>query len=175
MLATARLALRHLTAGDAPFILELLSEPSFIANIGDKGVRTESDARRYIVEVPNASYERHGFGLYLVSLRETGEPIGMCGLVKRDCLADVDVGFAFLPRFWSRGYAWEAAQAVLAEARERWGLRRVAAVVAPGNAASKRLLGKLGFRLESAARLSADGPELELFAAELPIAVTAWP
>lgn len=175
MLATARLVLRRLTAGDAGFILELLNERSFIENIGDKGVRTEAEAGRYIAEVPTASYERHGFGLYLVSLRETGEPIGMCGLVKRDCLADVDVGFAFLPRFWSRGYACEAAQAVLAEARERWGLRRVAAVVAPGNAASKRLLGKLGFRFESAARLSADGPELDLFAAELPVPAAAWP
>ena len=91
VLDTERLSLRRLGAADAEFIVELLNQPSFIANIGDRGVRTADDARRYIEDGPVASYERFGFGLFLVELKSTGEPIGICGLLKRDTLDDVDV------------------------------------------------------------------------------------
>jgi len=163
-LETERLVLRRLSRGDAPFLLELLNEPSFLRYIGDKGVRTEADARRYVETGPLASYERFGFGLLRVELKESGEPIGMCGLLKRDALPDVDVGFAFLPRFWSKGYAFESASAVLAHARDALGLRRVLAITSPDNEASIRLLGKLGFRFERMARVPEDGPEVRLFA-----------
>ena len=102
VIETPRLALRRLSTDDADFILELLNEPSFLRYIGDKGVRTREDAGRYILAGPMASYERFGFGLYRVERKDGGEPIGICGLLKRDSLEDVDVGFAFLPRFWSR-------------------------------------------------------------------------
>ena len=174
MLETARLLLRRLVPEDAGFILELLNEPSFVRHIGDKGVRTREDAVRYIAEVPMASYARHGFGLYLVAIKETGEPAGLCGLVKREALRDVDVGFAFLPRFWSRGYALESTAAVLGEARETWGLARVVAVVAPDNVASKRLLARLGFGFETTARLSPDGPDLDLMAADMRAPAARW-
>ena len=105
---TDRLVLRRLTVEDAPFILRLLNEPSFIQHIGDRGVRNVADAQQYILSGPIASYERHGFGLFLVELRETRAPIGICGLLKRDALDDVDVGFAFVPESWSKGYAYEA-------------------------------------------------------------------
>ena len=164
VLETERLVLRRLSRGDAPFLLELLNEPSFLRYIGDKGVRTEADARRYVETGPLASYERFGFGLLRVELKESGEPIGMCGLLKRDALPDVDVGFAFLPRFWSKGYAFESASAVLAHARDALGLRRVLAITSPDNEASIRLLGKLGFRFERMARVPEDGPEVRLFA-----------
>ncbi|HXQ38537.1 MAG TPA: GNAT family N-acetyltransferase, partial [Anaerolineales bacterium] len=107
ILETERLVLRQLSLADAEFILELLNEPSFIQNIGDRGVRTLDDARAYILRVPVKSYEQHGFGLYLVILKESSESIGMCGLIKRDTLEDVDIGYAFLPKFWSKGYAIE--------------------------------------------------------------------
>jgi RimJ/RimL family protein N-acetyltransferase len=96
---------------DAAFVVELLNDPSFLQHIGDKGVRTEADACRYLETGPLASYARHGFGLLRVGLRESGEPVGMCGLLKRDWLPDPDIGFALLPRFWRRGYALEAASA----------------------------------------------------------------
>ena len=163
-LETERLVLRRLSRGDAPFLLELLNEPSFLRYIGDKGVRTEADARRYVETGPLASYERFGFGLLRVELKESGEPIGMCGLLKRDALPDVDVGFAFLPRFWSKGYAFESASAVLAHARDALGLRRVLAITSPDNEASIRLLEKLGFQFERMARVPEDGPEVRLFA-----------
>lgn len=167
ILETERLILRQFSSEDAEFILELLNEPSFIQNIGDRNVHTLEDAQAYMSNGPIASYARHGFGLYLVVLKETGESIGMCGLIRRAGLEDVDIGYAFLPRFWSRGYAVEAAQAVKAYAKEVMGLTRIVAITDPANQGSIRVLEKLGLRFEKMVRLSADDIELKLFAAEL--------
>ncbi len=166
-LQTPRLHLRRLSAElDADFIVELLNEPSFLRYIGDKGVRDRASAIRYIETGPVASYQRFGFGLLRVELRDGGQPIGICGLLKRETLADVDVGFAFLPRYWSRGYAFEAASAVLAEGRGEFGLRRIVAITSPDNEPSIRLLGRLGFRFEGLTRLSESEPPVKLFASE---------
>jgi RimJ/RimL family protein N-acetyltransferase len=166
VLDTARLELTRLCAGDAGFLVELLNDPSFVRHIGDKGVRTEADACRYLESGPAASYERFGFGLWRVALRGSGEPVGMCGLLKRDWLDDVDVGFAFLPRFWAKGYAFEAASGVLLHARDAFGLKRVVAITSPDNEASMGLLAKLGFRFERTVR-APDGAEDRLFALDL--------
>lgn len=163
-LETERLRLRELTATDAPFIRRLLTEPSFLEHIGDRGVRTEDDARAYIENGPRASYRDHGFGLLLVELRAGGAPVGLCGLVKRAELEDADVGYAFVPEHWARGYAFEAARAVLTDARERLGLARVIAIVSPGNAASIRLLGKLGFHHERTLRLAGAPSDVLVYA-----------
>jgi RimJ/RimL family protein N-acetyltransferase len=165
-LETGRLTLRRIGLHDAAFILGLLNEPSFLLNIGDKGVRTEADARRYIEDGPLASYARFGFGLWLAETKDGGAPIGICGLLKRDWLEDVDLGFALRPPFWGRGYAFEAASAVLAHARGPLGLRRIVAVTALDNAPSVQLLEKLGFRLERIARFTQGGEELRLFVSE---------
>ena len=147
-LQTERLIIRRLTDADAPFILTLLNEPSFLQYIGDKKVRNLDDARQYIRTGPAASYERHGFGLCLVQLKDTLTPIGMCGLLKRDELPDPDVGFAFVPDFWNKGFAFEAASAVLRDGRERLRLTRILAIVNPDNDASIKLLQKLGLKFE---------------------------
>jgi len=166
ILETERLILRQFATDDAEFILELLNEPSFIQNIGDRGVRNKSDAERYIEKGPVASYARFGFGLYLVQLKESGESIGMCGLIKRDSLDNVDIGYAFLPEFWSKGYAVESAQAVREYGCNVIGLKRIVAITDPVNEGSIRVLEKLGFKFEKMVRLSADDIELKLFAFE---------
>ncbi len=166
MLETPRLSLRELSVEDAEFIVRLLNEPSFIRSIGDRGVRTADDARTYIRQGPIDSYERHGFGLYLVELKERRVPIGICGLLKREFLDDVDVGFALLPEFWSQGYAFEAASAVIARARDD-GFTRVLAITSQENDPSIRLLRKLGFYFERLAKTSDTEPELKVFAADL--------
>lgn len=163
---TGRLAIRRLAEDDAAFILDLLNQPSFLKYIGDKGVRTLEDARDYLRKGPMHSYDRFGFGLYRVSLTSDDTAIGICGLVKRDALDDVDIGFAFLPAFWSRGYAFEAATAVLAHARGDLGLGRIVAIVSPENDSSIRLLGRLGLRFERLVRLADDAPEIQLFASD---------
>lgn len=145
-------------------MLELLNEPSFIQNIGDRGVRTVDEARAYVRRSAVASYERNGFGLYMVELKETGEPVGICGLVRRNGLEDVDVGFAFLPRYWSKGYASESATAVVVYAREALGIGRVVGIVSPGNVGSIRVLERLGLRFERMMRLAPDDDEVALYA-----------
>lgn len=167
ILETERLALSKLTPEDAPFILELVNDPDWLRHIGDRGVRTLDDAREYIRKGPLAMYEQHGFGLYLTALRSGGTPIGLCGLIKRDSLEDVDVGFAFLPAYRGRGYAQEAAAASLMHGRDTFGLRRIVAIVSPDNRDSIRLLGKLGMRFERTLELT-PGDEVQLFAIEFP-------
>lgn len=166
VLETDRLILRHLGKGDAEFMLGLLNEPSFLRNIGDRGVRTVEQARRYLIDGPVKSYEQNGFGLYLVELETTGTSIGICGLVKREGLDDVDIGFAFLPDYWSKGYAFESAAAVMTYARETIGLRRVVAIAAPDNESSFKLLSKLGLEFETTIRLSGGDSDLSLYSVD---------
>ena len=168
ILRTARLQLRELAPRDAPFILVLLNEPSFIQNIGDRGVRSLADAHEYLVNGPIASYTRHGFGLYRVELAATDEPIGICGILQREALPDPDLGFAFLPAYWGQGFAFEAAAAVRSYARSQLGVGRLLAITSPRNDASIRLLERLGFRFERMTRLENDGTELKVFAEEDP-------
>jgi len=163
VLETERLSLRELTVDDAEFILTLLNEPSFLRYIGDKKVRNLDDARQYILNGPVASHERHGFGLNCVELRESRTPIGMCGLLKRDELPDPDIGFALLPDFWNKGFAFEAAEAVLKDARERLKIQRILAITSLDNEASINLLQRLGFRFEEVVQLSPNGEQLRLF------------
>jgi RimJ/RimL family protein N-acetyltransferase len=163
VIETERLLLRRLSVADAEFIRELLNEPAFIQNIGDRGVRTIADARLYIENGPMASYERFGFGLYAVELKETGIPIGMCGLLKRDSLDDVDIGYSFLQRFWAKGYASESASAVMDYGRNVLGIKRIVAITAPDNTGSIRVLEKLGLHYEKMVTLSGIEGESKLF------------
>jgi RimJ/RimL family protein N-acetyltransferase len=163
ILETDRLILRKLSVEDAEFILELLNEPSFLRFIGDKGVRTLDDARDYILKGPVDSYERHGFGLYLVELKESGVPIGICGLLKRESLEDVDIGYAFLPAFWGKGYAFESASAVMAFGKSAFALDRIVAITSPDNHGSIKVLEKLGLRFERMVKFTDDSPQSKLF------------
>lgn len=164
---TKRLRVRHLSLDDAAFILGLLNEPSFIRHIADKGVRTLDDARTYLRNGPLASVEKHGFGLNCVECKESGEAIGICGLIQRDAFDDVDIGYALLPAFCGQGYAAEATRAVLDSAVRTQGLRRVIAVVNPDNMGSSRLLEKLGFHFEKMVQLEAHQPAIRQFAIAL--------
>jgi RimJ/RimL family protein N-acetyltransferase len=168
VLRTPRLTLRRMSEDDAEFIIGLLNDAAFVRYIGDKGVRTVEDARKYILSGPVASYERFGFGLYLVEMRETGEPVGMCGLLKRDTLEDVDIGFAFLPQHRAKGIAVESASAVMRHARRALGLKRIVAITSQDNDASGSVLRKIGFRYERLVKLPHDENELKLFASEAP-------
>jgi RimJ/RimL family protein N-acetyltransferase len=167
VLETDRLLLRWLSTEDAEFILELLNDPSWVQFIGDSGVRTLEDARNYILKGPVEMYARLGFGLYLTELKEEGVSIGICGLIKRDSLEDVDIGFAFLPRFWAKGYAYESASAVMAYGKQALGLKRIVAITSPDNQSSAKLLEKLGLQFERMVRLSHDAQEVRLFVSDL--------
>lgn len=163
ILETERLLLRQLSEADAPFMLELMNEPDFHRFVGDRGLRTTEDAAAYLVDKILPSYERFGFGFYLVELKPGGPPIGICGLVKRETLEWVDVGFAFLEAFRGKGYAFEAAKAVIENGRTIFGLTQIAGVTAPDNQISIRLLEKLGLRYEKRIHLPGYGDESLLF------------
>ena len=155
---TARLVVRELTTDDAAFIVALLNDPDWIRNIGDRKVRTDDDARAYIAAGPAAMVAQHGFGLWGVARTDDPELIGMCGLIRRANLDDVDIGFAFLPAFRGQGYAAEAAAASVEVARARFGLRRLVGIVSPSNVASIRLLEKLGMTYERTLELTPGDP-----------------
>ena len=151
---------------DAEFIVELLNDTAFLRFIGDKGVRSIEDARQYILTGPMESYERHGFALWLVALKGSNTPIGICGFLKRETLSDVDIGFAFLPPYRSQGYAFESADAVMDYGRKVLGLRRVVAITNEDNIGSIRVLEKIGMSFDRMIRLSDDGPEIKLLASD---------
>jgi len=162
-LETERLTLREVSTDDADFILRLLNEPSFLRFIGDKGVRNLQDARQYILNGPIASYNQNGFGLYLVVLKSTNTSIGMCGLIKRETLTDVDIGFAFLPEFWNKGYALESATAVFSYGKDVLKLPRIVAITNKDNVTSGKLLERLGLHFDRLIDLNGDGDETKLF------------
>ncbi|MFV0478664.1 MAG: GNAT family N-acetyltransferase [Parahaliea sp.] len=162
-LHTQRLIIEELTPADAPFMLALLNDADFIANIADRGVRTLAQAERYIVEGPMQSYTEHGYGMFAVRQRESGHCVGVCGLIKRPQLNDTDIGYAFLSTARSQGLALEAAQAVWTYATGELGLQRLAAIVSPTNTASIRLLAKLGLHYERDIRLTPGDSPVRLY------------
>lgn len=167
VLETARMRLRELHEGDAAFMLALLNSPPFLRWIGDRGVRTEAEARRYLLDGPVASYREHGYGMWLAERRSDGVALGLSGLVRRPALPDPDIGFAFLPAYMGDGYGSESAQAVLAHARDVLQLPRLLAIVVPDNLPSVRLLQRLGLAHAGETRLSDDAETLALYAVDL--------
>lgn len=164
---TERLLLRELTTDDAPFILELVNEPAWLTFIGDKEVRTIEDAVNYILNGPVKSYHNHGFGLWLVQLKHGNTPIGMCGLIKRNALEHVDIGFAYLSVYGGKGYAFEAATAILEYAKNRIGLKYILAITNQDNVRSIKLLEKLGLTFERLITLPGEDKAITLMGASL--------
>ena len=163
ILETDRLILCEQTEDDAPAILEIMNSPGWLKYIGDRGVKNLEDARSYILNGAMKSYEQHGFGLYLVKLKDGHAPLGICGLIQRPGLAHVDIGFAFLPEYEGRGYGFESASAVMNYARLVLKIGVVVAITTRDNQASISLLNKIGFRFREMVTLSGDSEELMLF------------
>lgn len=168
ILATARLTLRTLETGDAPFFLKLINDPSWIENIGDRGIRTLEEAARHIEQGPVLMQRRLGYSLYLVERSSDGAPVGLCGLIKRDALPDADIGYAIWPEYWGEGYAYEAAAAVVAHARDRIGLVRLLGITSPQNLRSNNLLKKLGLSFVRAVRFKDAAADTNLYSLEFP-------
>jgi RimJ/RimL family protein N-acetyltransferase len=163
IVSTSRLNLRQMTTADAEIMLALVNEPSWLRFIGDRGVHSLQQARDYIANGAMANYARLGFGFYMVELSESGQAIGMCGLTQRDYLDCPDIGFAFFPEFNGKGYAFEAAAAVLEYAKQTLGLPRILATTRLDNQRSAQLLEKLGMRLEKVILPPDSDKELSLY------------
>jgi RimJ/RimL family protein N-acetyltransferase len=167
ILQTERLLLRQFNVNDVAFVIQLLNSPGWIKNIGDRNVKTFAQAKNYLLKGPIQSYQLHGFGLSLVLLKETNTPIGMCGLIKRDTLPYVDIGFAFLPDFIGKGYCYEMASAILVHAKNNFKLPRVIAITLPTNKSSINVLKKLGMQFDRKIILPGDTAELELYGIDM--------
>jgi len=158
---TRRLTIRHLQTGDAAFILELVNQPAWLEHIGNKKVYCLDDAKNYILNGPVAMYREHGFGLFLVENNISRQALGICGLIKREILESPDIGFAFLPEHWRRGYAFEAANAVIDDAHKRLNIKVILAIATQQNQASINLLGKLGFEFQE--KMQDNNKELNIY------------
>lgn len=168
VLETDRLALRRLTLDDAAFIFKLVNEPSWLRFIGDKNVRNLEDARNYLLTGPLDMYARFGFGMFLVELKDSGAQIGACGLLKRDTLPDPDIGYAFLPEFWGKGYAAEAAAAALDYGHRVHRLPRILAITSPDNERSIRVLENCGMRFQRMMDMT-EKDQVKVFAREFAV------
>lgn len=169
IISSDRLILRLFNTSDAAFVLELLNDPGWVKNIGDRGIRNLDQARDWILTKPLESQSRCGFSFYVVVLKDTQTAIGICGLIKREMLQNVDIGYAFLPQYGGQGYAIEAARATMQHARQDLGLSQLAAITSPGNVKSNSLLKKLGFTLEEVLVLPGEERETNLYAYCFPV------
>jgi len=167
ILQTKRLLLRELNLNDSPFIVKLLNSPSWLKYIGDRGVKSEEDAKVYLQNGPLLSYEKHGFGLYLVELLSSKVPIGMCGILKRDSLEHPDLGFAFLSEYTGQGYAFEIANATVSYAKDKIGISTLFAITLPHNRSSIRLLEKIGMKYIDIVKSPDGKDDLNLYRLEL--------
>ena len=166
-LETERLYLRRVTLDDADLMLAIWNDPAFVRNVGDRGIRTTEQAREAMQAGALKLYADYGYGPYSMVLKSDGSQIGICGLFRRDNLEDPDIGFAVLPDFCSRGYAGEAALAVLKHARDDLGLRKLTAIVSPDNAPSIGLIEKLGLVFERMITMPGDDEAISLYSAAL--------
>lgn len=162
-LETPRLRLRELTLDDAEFVLRLVNDPSFLTNIGDRGLRTVEDAEKYIREGPWTTQTKPGYGQFVVELRDDGTPIGVCGLLYRDALDVTDVGIALLPQYFRRGFAFEATSAVIEHGYSKLGIDTIVGLTSNKNVASIKLLEKLGMKFERMVKMSDDDPGTALY------------
>jgi len=162
-LDTERLTIRRLTLDDAELMLAIWTDPAFVRNVADRGVRTLQQAREQLRESALGLYETYGYGPYRVALKSDDRPVGICGVFRRDGLDEPDIGYALLPEFYGQGYMIEAASRVLDHARDDLGIARLVAIVQPGNEPSVRLLGKLGLEFERIMRLPGDDQDLALY------------
>lgn len=163
ILGTERLTLNLLTLDDADFYLELVNDPTWIANIRDTGISTVEAARDSILNTQIASQNKDGFSFYLVRHQLNNVAMGICGLKKRDFLDNVDIGYAFLPRYTGQAYAFEAASAVVQYAGTVLRLPKLAAITSPANQRSNQLLKKLGFHLEKVLILPGEERDTNLY------------
>jgi len=160
---TKRLIIRKITIEDAVFILRLVNEPSFASNIGDKGLKNLHDAERFILEGYWTNQECPGHGMFLVELKDEGVSIGGCGLLYRKNLDVTDIGFAFLPEYWNRGFAYEAAEAILKYGRSDLGIAKIVGLTTEDNFGSINLLKKLGMDFEKTVKMFDDDPGTVLY------------
>jgi len=163
LMETERLRLRPVTVSDTALMLAIWNDPAFIRNVSDRGIRTVEQAREAIEGGAQKLFDDHGYGPYCMALKSDGNMIGICGIFKRENLDDPDIGFGVLPDYCGKGYAGEAAAAVVDYARGELGIGVLTAIVSPTNAASIGLIEKLGLTFEQMITMPGDDHAICLY------------
>ena len=163
VLATSRLVIEKAVVSDSNFFYRLLNSPSWLQYIGDRGIKSEANARKYIEHSIINSYKKYGYGLFKLIAKEQGEPIGICGFIKRDYLESADIGFAILPEYEGNGYIQEAAQALMEYGKTTLKLHPILAITTEGNTRSRNLLSRIGMRATGKVRPKGNETEFLLF------------
>ncbi|MGL6039376.1 MAG: GNAT family N-acetyltransferase [Soonwooa sp.] len=156
---TERLILKPTDLEDVDFIFELMNTPKWIEYIGDRNIKTQNDAKQYIIDRHLPNFEKNGFGSYTLILKENGSKIGSSGLFKRESLEVVDIGFAFLPEYEGKAYGYESSKKILEAAKNEFGLKKISAITLPSNIASQKLIEKLGLRYQKMVKPFAEDDE----------------
>lgn len=163
VMSTDRLLINRITLDDAGFILKLMNDKDWIKNIGDRGIRTIEEAEEYIRTRFLKTYDEVGFGFYSLILKNTHQSIGIAGLVDREGIDHIDIGYGMLPEFRGKGYAFEATKAVYDYGYKDLKLDKIVAIVNPDNPGSIKLLSKLGLEFEKMIRLPDEEIDIMLF------------
>ena len=165
---TKRLILSKITTNDAAFILELMNSPGWLKYIGDRNIKTVEAATVHIENNQLKCYKTYGFGYYKIQIKaENLKTIGTCGLLKRDELEHVDVGFSLLPNYHGKGYGFEAVTEIMNLAKSEFNMKRICAITLPINKPSIHLLEKLGLSYQKTVKPFDNDEELLLFAKDL--------
>lgn len=163
ILSTDRLLISEITLDDAAFILKLMNDKDWIKNIGDRGIRTIEDAEEYIRTRFLKTYTESDLGFYGLVLKNSRQIIGVAGLIDRDGIDHVDIGYGILPEYRGKGYAFEATKAVYDYGYNELKLKKIVAIVNPENPSSINLLSKLGLEFEKMVRLPDEEIDIMLF------------
>lgn len=164
---TQRLLIRPVNIEDGPFILELMNTPKWIQFIGDRHVKTVVEAKAYIIDKAFPQLEKYGHTNNVIIRREDNVKLGTCGLYHREDRKDPDIGFAFLPQFEGKGYAFEAAYRLIVAAKENYGLKELSAYTLEYNSTSRKLLERLGFALKGLGKIPNNDEDLLHYHREL--------
>ncbi len=145
MIGTERLILREWKDSDLKPFSEINACPHVFEFLLKPLSRDESDA---FVSRIDAHFRTHGYGLYAVEIKETGEFIGFTGLnvpaFEAHFTPAVEIGWRLAHRYWGKGYATEAARAVLAHGFDRHGLKEIVSFTVPANVRSRGVMEKIG-------------------------------
>ncbi len=163
---TERLIIRPTLESDSKFIFKLLNTPKWVQYIGDRNIRNDEDAKVYIREKMIPQLERLGYSNYTLIRKTDNQKIGTCGLYDREGIEGIDIGYAFLPEYEKKGYAFEASNKLKEAAFKEFDIKIICAITRKDNISSQQLLEKLGLKLIGTITLPNDDEELFLYKIE---------
>ena len=154
LIETPRLIMREFTLDDVDAVFEFSSEHEVMKLTGDPTLTSPEEARSIITDIWLPEYKKYGYARYALVHKGDNKVIGFCGLkyIPPGDLGDnegaPDIGYRMLSKYWGQGLGFEAAQAAMEYGRKTLGLTNIFGDAVVENAASNRILQKLGLKFE---------------------------